>query len=80
MAVRTPMKRIRAKCLDCSAGSRREVKLCVSPECLLYDLRFGRRPKDDDLVFDPETDSYRARVGGGRWPNGGSGAVKCHQA
>ncbi len=40
----TPLKAIRAKCLDCSAGSAHEVKHCVIPECPLYPFRFGKNP------------------------------------
>ncbi len=39
-----PLKAIRAKCLDCSAGSSNEAKLCPVLECSLYPYRFGRRP------------------------------------
>lgn len=38
------LKRIRAKCLDCGAGSSREVELCPVPGCALHDLRFGKDP------------------------------------
>ena len=40
----TPLKAIRAKCIDCSGGSIHEVKLCVIPECPLYPFRFGKNP------------------------------------
>ena len=41
----TPLKAIRANCLDCSGGSPAEVRLCVIPECPLHGYRFGKRPK-----------------------------------
>lgn len=41
----TPMKAIRAKCLDCSGGQPKEVRLCVIQKCPLYVYRFGKRPK-----------------------------------
>ncbi len=44
MAV-TPMKAIRAKCLDCSGGSPKEVRLCLIHTCSLYPYRFGKRPE-----------------------------------
>ncbi len=44
MDVLTPMKAIRAKCLDCSAGSANEVKLCPVTRCPLYLFRFGKNP------------------------------------
>ena len=39
----TPMKAIRAKCIDCCCGSLKEVRLCQCYDCPLYDLRFGKR-------------------------------------
>lgn len=41
----TPMKAIRAKCLDCSCGSAQEVRLCPVKDCPLYPYRFGKNPK-----------------------------------
>ena len=43
-ATMTPMKAIRAKCLDCSCGSATEVRLCPRTICGLYQYRFGKRP------------------------------------
>jgi len=45
----TPIKSIRAKCLDCMGGSSNEVKLCTmdgkqSTFCPLYPYRMGKRP------------------------------------
>lgn len=41
----TPMKAIRHKCLDCSAGSPREVRECSVMDCPLYPYRYGKRPE-----------------------------------
>lgn len=41
----TPMKAIRAKCLDCSSGSFKEVRGCPVTDCSLWQLRFGKRPE-----------------------------------
>ncbi len=41
----TPTQVIRAKCLDCSAGSAKEVRLCPVVDCPLWEWRFGKRPK-----------------------------------
>jgi hypothetical protein len=49
----TPIKAIRAKCLDCMGGSSKEVRLCNIPECSLFAYRFGKNPA-------------RARKGGGK--------------
>lgn len=40
----TPMKAIRAKCLDCCCGSSHEVSLCPCPDCSLFPYRFGKNP------------------------------------
>jgi len=38
----TSLKRIRKHCvIDCSGGSRKEVRLCQAKECYLYPLRMG---------------------------------------
>ena len=41
----TPLKAIRAKCLDCSCGSVDEVRKCPITECPLYEYRSGHNPK-----------------------------------
>ena len=43
----TPIKSIRAKCLDCCVGQTKEVRLCPSTDCALYPYRMGHRPKAD---------------------------------
>lgn len=40
----TPIKAIRAKCLECSCGNNTEVRECVIPECPLYPYRMGHNP------------------------------------
>ena len=40
----SPIKAIRAKCLDCCCGSANEVRLCTIPDCALYPYRFGKNP------------------------------------
>lgn len=40
----TPIKAIRAKCLDCCCGSSDEVKACPCTNCPLYEFRFGKNP------------------------------------
>ena len=46
----TPVKAIRAKCLDCCCGQVKEVKLCTMKKCPLYPYRMGKRPKDDKCI------------------------------
>jgi len=51
----TPMRALRAKCLDCSGGSPMEVKYCVIPECPLWAYRFGKRPEGvESKYLDPD--------------------------
>ena len=42
--IKTPIKSIREKCLDCTNGSRKEIRLCTVVQCALYPYRFGKRP------------------------------------
>lgn len=44
MAGLTPMKAIRAKCLDCCCGQANEVRLCTATQCPLYEYRDGHNP------------------------------------
>lgn len=43
-------KAIRAKCLNCSADSYKEVTLCKVDECSLYPFRFGKPLTPDALA------------------------------
>ncbi len=42
--IKTPVKAIRKKCLDCCNNQRKEVRLCTIINCAIYPYRFGRRP------------------------------------
>lgn len=44
MIQRTPIKAIRAYCVDCSGGSFNEVTLCPVEKCPLYRFRLGTNP------------------------------------
>lgn len=46
----TPLKAIRAKCVDCCGGSHYEVKLCPADDCPLWDYRFGKNPTRKELT------------------------------
>ena len=52
----TPMKAIRAKCLECSSGQFKEVRLCPVVNCALYKYRNGHRPKDEETITENEFD------------------------
>ena len=38
----TPLKAIRAKCIDCSCFELKEVRKCQFKDCVLYPLRMGK--------------------------------------
>ena len=40
----TPLAVIRAKCLDCCAGSAQEVRYCVAVDCPSWPYRMGSNP------------------------------------
>ena len=40
----TPIKAIREKCLDCSAGQPSEIRKCLIIDCPLFKYRFGKNP------------------------------------
>jgi len=52
--ITSPIKAIRAKCLECSVDSANEVKLCTVTDCALYEFRFGKNPYRTKRVMTPE--------------------------
>ena len=40
----TPIKAIRAKCLECSGNQPSEVRSCLIHECALFNYRLGKNP------------------------------------
>lgn len=40
----TPVRAIRAKCLDCMCGQAVEVRACPCTDCSLYPYRMGHNP------------------------------------
>lgn len=50
MARLTPIKAIRAKCLECSGGQVKEVRVCPIKRCVLYEYRMGHRPRDEEVT------------------------------
>jgi hypothetical protein len=46
----TPIKAIRAKCLDCTCHQPKEIRECPIITCPLWLYRMGRRPKADELI------------------------------
>ena len=58
----TPLKAIRLRCLDCSAGSIKEVRLCPVHDCELYQYRMGHNPKRKGLGGKPPTHCAKTEV------------------
>ena len=61
---RTPLKVIRLKCVDCSGGQPREVRLCPVEQCPLWPYRMGRRPNHPKALEanqDAQREKQRAR-------------------
>lgn len=48
MAKLTPMRAIRQKCLECSNGQPKEVRLCPVKNCALHSYRMGHRPANEE--------------------------------
>ena len=42
--ITSPIKAIRAKCIDCCCEQSSEVKLCPSIKCPLHPFRMGKNP------------------------------------
>lgn len=52
--IRSPLTAIRAFCIECVGGSKKDVRMCTSTWCSLWPFRFGRnsllgRVKDADV-------------------------------
>jgi len=58
----TPLKAIRAKCLDCVCFQREEVRLCPSEDCPLHPFRFGKNPFRKKTLTDEQKQQYAERM------------------
>ena len=59
----TPLRAIRAKCIDCSAGSAKGVRECVMLDCPLYAFRMGKSPnRKPRILTDEEREALRQRM------------------
>lgn len=54
MIITSPLKAIRAKCLECSNGSAADVRNCPIEKCELYPFRFGKNPYSRRVLTDEE--------------------------
>lgn len=48
----TPLRAIRARCIDCCGGSYSEVRLCPCSDCPLFLYRLGKRPKSANTAVE----------------------------
>ena len=59
----TPIKAIRAKCLDCCCGNSSEVKLCSIEHCALWPYQTGHDPYRARREYtDEEREELRERL------------------
>lgn len=60
---KSPIKAIRAKCVECFGGQSNEVKNCTGIKCPLYPYRFGKNPYIQKReLTDDERAQLRARM------------------
>ena len=50
----SPLKAIRAKCMDCSGNLREEIRNCPVKACDLWPYRFGKNPYRKKREISPE--------------------------
>ena len=62
----TPIKAIKAKCLDCCCGDRAMVKECPSKDCPLWAFRLGKNPNRSRNMTDEQRDAARKRLANAR--------------
>lgn len=58
----TPIKAIKAKCLDCCCGQREEVKACSAKECPLWQFRLGKNPNRSRNMTDEQRKAASERL------------------
>lgn len=69
MAIRTPMKAIRAKCIDCCCGDMKEIRECTIEKCPLWPYRMGHRPEKDESIDKEVSSSKTPKKVGVNRPN-----------
>lgn len=60
--ITSPLKAIRAKCLDCCCEQINEVKFCPASNCPLHPFRFGKNPYRKRELTDEQRDAFRQRL------------------
>ena len=59
--IATPLRAIHLKCYDCSGWNWVESANCASKDCILWPLRFGKKPKGIKYSY-VTAKAYKARV------------------
>lgn len=59
---KSPLKAIRAKCLDCCCGQAGEVKNCTIIRCPLHPFRLGRNPYRTRTMTDEQKQAAAERM------------------
>lgn len=54
MSNKSPLQRIKEKCLECSAGSPTEARECPVVDCPLHEYRLGKNPYRRPRQYTPE--------------------------
>jgi len=60
--ITSPIKAIRAKCLDCCCDQRDEVKLCPATTCPLWPFRMGKNPNRSRNMTDEQRQAAKERL------------------
>jgi hypothetical protein len=60
--ITSPIKAIKAKCLDCCCGQREEVKLCPVTTCPLWQFRLGKNPNRSRTLTDEQKQAAKERL------------------
>lgn len=58
----SPLKAIRAHCIECSCGSTSEVKNCVIRDCELWTFRMGNNPFRTRSMTDEQKQAAAERL------------------
>lgn len=62
----TPLRAIRANCLDCMGGNAAEVRRCPVERCPLYSYRMGHNPAAKRELTETEREAVKARLSSAR--------------
>ena len=60
--IKSPIKAIRANCIDCCGGSVNEVKLCQLTDCPMHPFRFGKNPFNKRTLTPEQKIAYAERM------------------